>query len=108
MSKLRNGVAALIIKDKNKDLKFGGVTKVLELDRRSNETVIAQARLFSTAVQSYNGMVLEKKEVDNDMPDVAEACDDYLRFTRLASANSMQMRRWRKGMTGSHLGKMPY
>ena len=80
VSKFRNGVAALIVKDKNKDLKFGGVTKALEPGRRSNDTVIAQARLFSTAVQSYSDMVLEEKKVDNkvdnEMPDFAEACEE--------------------------------
>ena len=98
VSKFRNGVAALIIKDKNKNVKFEGCTKALELGRRSNETVIAQARSFSTAVQSYGDMVMEKKRVDNEIPDFAEACDQLSAFDsagfRELHANALKAKRY--------------
>ena len=75
MSKFRNGVAALIFKDKTKELKFDGVVKALDPGRRSNDCVIKQALLFTTAAQSYSNMVLVKKQVDNEMQDFEEACD---------------------------------
>ena len=101
VSKFRNGVAAFIIKDYNKNLKFdGAVTKALEHGRRSNETVVTQLLKFTSATQRYSDMKLEKKPVDVEMPDFAETCEqleavDVASFREL-HANALKARRYKR------------
>jgi hypothetical protein len=98
VAKFRNGIAALVIKDKTKELKFNGTVRALAQGRRSNETVIALTRLFTTAAKSYGNIALAKKSADNEMPDFEDACNelsgvDTASF-RAIHANALKARKY--------------
>jgi len=67
VARFSNCVAAFIVKDNTKALKFAGTTKALGLStRRSGETVLGQLRLFLAAPQSYSDILLLRKSKKKD------------------------------------------
>ena len=93
VAKFRNCVAAFIIKDSTKALKFAGAMKALgPSTRRSSEDVLKQLCIFSRAPKSYSDILLVRKsrEPGNmEMPTFEAACEMLSEATS-ANFNGLQ------------------
>ena len=96
MSRFYNAVAALVFKDRNRELTCGGTLRAAQQGRRNDDTVLQMAQRFTMADSGHANCQLEwKTQVGaEEMPDFEDVCQQILSIDeagfRVMHANALK------------------
>ena len=96
VSRFYNAIAALVFKDRNRELTFGGTLRAAQQGRRNDDTVLQMAQRFTMADSGHANCRLEwTTQVEaEEMPDFEDVCQQILSIDeagfRVMHANALK------------------